>query len=187
MKIIIKLATTSLIIFALACSGATSSSATKSEDFESSGTGDPGIHAEDIVSPGLSKLDPSSLYEPSTEITTITLPRETHIRFSKGSEINKDKSDFRVSTTTAGWFFLSFAELLQGGSQDLGMLDEAIDQIDPPESGYILADRVMALEGHTYAVKGRDDEAGHFIIVRVTGFGVDSEGTPTITLDYFYR
>ena len=120
MKITIKLTAIILMLFILACGGDTSNS---SDDFTSSGAGDPGIHAEDIVSPGLSKLDPTNLYEAPTEITTVTLPRETHMRFSKGSEINKDKSDFRVSTTTAGWFFLSFAELLQGGSQDLGMLD----------------------------------------------------------------
>jgi len=182
MKIIIKLAVISLICFLIACSNPKeSSSELQLSGLESAG-GDPGEQT----------WDPPDLYDAPTEITTVTLPRETQMRFSYGGNVagsltNKDKADLRVSTTSAGWYFLSFAEYLQGGTQDLGAIDEEIDQIDPPESGYILAERVMALEGHTYAVKGRDDEAGHFIIVRVTGFGVDSTGTPTITLDYFYR
>ena len=188
MKIVPQLIKASLFIFIMACS----SSSKETDGFTSSGTGDPGLHAEDIVSPGLSKLDPVGLYEAPTEITTVTLPRETNFRFSKQSKINKEKADIKVSSTSVGWYFFSFAEDLQNGVQDLGALDGPIDKIEPPESGYLLESKVPALEGHTYAVKGRDDEAGHFIIVRITGFGEQPASTPgetipTITLDYFYR
>ena len=74
----------------------------------------------------------------------------------------------------------------------MGVLSDSIDTIEPPESGYVLGSKVDALEGHTYAVKGRDDEPGHFIIVRVTGFGEQPASTPgemapTITIDYIYK
>ena len=74
----------------------------------------------------------------------------------------------------------------------MGALSDPIDEIEAPESGYVLGSKVDAIEGHTYAVKARDDEPGHFIIVRVKGFGEKPASTPgemssNITIDFIYR
>ena len=141
-------------------------------------------------------LAPSDLYTPAEGIQTITLPEgkdsATHMRFAKGAGVHKDKGDVVISPSTKGFYFFCQAERLQGGVQDMGVLSDSIDTIEPPESGYVLGSKVAALEGHTYAVKGRDDEPGHFIIVRVTGFGEQPASTPgemapTITIDYIYK
>ena len=141
-------------------------------------------------------LDPPDLYTPPEGIQTITLPEgkdtATQMRFSKGSGVHKDKADAVISPSTKGFYFYCVAERLQGGVQDMGVLSDSIDEIKPPESGYMLGSKVEAIEGHTYAVKARDDEPGHFIIVRVKGFGeqpasTPGEMSPTITIDFFYR
>ena len=141
-------------------------------------------------------LDPSDLYTPPEGIQTITLPEgkdtATQMRFSKGSGVHKDKADVVISPSTKGFFFLCMAERSQGGVLDMGALSDPIDEIEAPESGYMLGSKVEAIEGHTYAVKARDDEPGHFIIVRVKGFGEQPSSTPgemspTITIDFFYK
>ena len=114
------------------------------------------------------------------------------MRFAKGSGTHlREKGDVLITNSTTGFFFLCMAERSQGGVQDMGALSDSIDAIEPPESGYLLGAKVDALEGHVYAIKARDDEPGHFIIVRVTGFGEQPSSTPgemspTITIDYFY-
>ena len=146
--------------------------------------------------------DPENLYEAPEGIQTITLPQkkengnvptQAYMRFSLGkSAATREKGDMLVATSTTGFFFLCMAERSQGGIQDMGALSDSIDAIEPPESGYLLGAKVDALEGHVYAIKARDDEPGHFIIVRVTGFGEQPSSTPgemspTITIDYFYK
>jgi len=137
-------------------------------------------------------MDPLGRFEPPKEITIVTIPQFSDMRFSKGATVTTKvdgygRGDLRVMTTTGGWAFYTIAEKFQGGLQDLGEITDTLDQIEPPQSGYILGDKVQAIKAHVYAVKSRDDEPDHFIIVRVKEFGEQSDGTPTITLEYFYR
>jgi hypothetical protein len=179
----------------LAACGTSNSTATDAETEESEGMGS---HQSTTIQ----HLDPENLYDPPEGIQTITLPqkkengnvpRDTYMRFAMGKgTATREKGDVLISTSTTGFFFLGMAERAQGGVQDMGVLSDSIDTIEPPESGYILGSKVDALEGHTYAIQGRDDEPGHFIIVRVTGFGEQPSSTPgemspTITIDYLYK
>ena len=142
--------------------------------------------------PGMTIGDPEGLYDPPKEITTVTLPVGAHMRFSKGDEVKnslRSKGDIIIGKSSTSWYFFGKSESIMGGSQELGQLSEPLDQIEAPESGYILDSKVNVTLGYTYAVKSRDDEPGHYIIVRIKEFGEEDPrtGKGSITLEYFYR
>lgn len=142
--------------------------------------------------PGLTIGDPEGMYDPPTEITTATIIAGAHFRFSKADVVKgvlRSKGDIIANQSTTGWFFYGKSESIQGGTQELGQLSEPVDQIDAPESGYIIDEKVDVKVGYTYAVKSRDDEPGHYIIVRILEFGEEDPrtGKGSITFEYFYR
>ena len=142
--------------------------------------------------PGMTIGDPEGLYDPPTEITAATIPAGAHFRFSKADVVKtvlRSKGDMIANQSTTGWFAYGKSESGMGGLQELGQLSEPVDQIEAPESGYILDAKVELKIGYTYAVKSRDDEPGHYIILRVKEFGEEDPrtGKGSLTFEYFYR